>query len=252
MKKLALFASFLFVAGSANAQYPVGTLSVQPKVGFTAAALTNTPDLHIEGLANTLKKTPNVGTYVGVELEYQATPWLGLTAALSYKEQGCAWEDFDYTIDDREYDAISQMFPSYDLGYNHVNVRGYNYQIELGYLNLPLIANFYVWKGLALKAGVQVGLLTNAHFMESAKADTKVGDTKVYGNLDIRRNMRKDCNKLDIAIPVGLSYEFKRHIVLDARYDIGLLKLIKEEDPLAPEHNRVFQMSIGYKFKIKK
>ena len=53
----------------------------------------------------------------------------------------------------------------------------------------------------------------------------------------------EDMNKFDLSIPVGLSYEFNR-ITFDARYNIGLTKLIKGEDI----HNKVFVLTLGYKF----
>jgi hypothetical protein len=77
-----------------------------------------------------------------------------------------------------------------------------------------------------------------------------MGDTKIYTNVDTRTNIRKDCRKFDIAIPIGLSYEFKRHIVLDARYNIGLLTVNEEDDPDDPARNGVFQLTLGYKFKF--
>ena len=233
MKRLFMLAAIVLAAIAANAQYAPGTLSIQPKLGTSIATLSNAPDVQFDHHVGSIKSNPNSGAFVGVELEYQATRWLGLTAALNYTGQGCAWENYKFTEDG-------------------VKFEGYNNKLDLGYINLPVVANFYVWKGLALKTGVQFGFLTNAHVVSSLKSDVKMGDTKIYTNVDTRTNIRKDCRKFDIAIPIGLSYEFKRHIVLDARYNIGLLTVNDEDDPDEPARNGVFQLTLGYKFKLKK
>ena len=51
-------------------------------------------------------------------------------------------------------------------------------------------------------------------------------------------------NTFDFSIPVGFSYEFNR-ITVDARYNIGLTKLISGSDNAI--HNKVFAITLGYK-----
>ena len=46
-------------------------------------------------------------------------------------------------------------------------------------------------------------------------------------------------------IPVGVSYQFKEPIVIDARYQIGLTKLILGANS---SKNSVFTLTVGYKF----
>jgi hypothetical protein len=103
-------------------------------------------------------------------------------------------------------------------------------KVNYGYINIPILANYYVVKGLAIKAGIQPG------FMVSAKA--KQGDTSV--------NIKDNCKKFDFAIPVGVSYEIA-NVVIDARYNIGLTKTMKG-DGVEKTKNSVFQFTVGYKF----
>ena len=57
--------------------------------------------------------------------------------------------------------------------------------------------------------------------------------------------------KVDISIPIGLSYEFNNHLVLDARYNLGLTKVNKESYPGEKDSkNSVFCLSLGYKIKL--
>lgn len=101
---------------------------------------------------------------------------------------------------------------------------------RLDYLTFPLLANCYVMDGLAIKAGLQPSLLIDAT------------------NLD-NHNCMGDCNKFDLAIPVGASYEFQ-NIVFDIRYNIGLLKVYKKSFTDKNCHNSVFQITAGYKFML--
>ena len=55
------------------------------------------------------------------------------------------------------------------------------------------------------------------------------------------------CKKVDFSIPVGLSYEYQS-FVLDARYNIGLTKTVK--DAAEKTKNSVFQITVGYKFAL--
>ena len=53
-------------------------------------------------------------------------------------------------------------------------------------------------------------------------------------------------SKFDLSIPVGVSYEYK-NIVLDARYNWGLVKVVNVGDAF---YNRCFMLSLGYKFAL--
>ena len=56
----------------------------------------------------------------------------------------------------------------------------------------------------------------------------------------------EDVKSVDFSIPVGLSYEYA-NFQLDARYNWGVSKVIDDDD----EKNSVFQITLGYKFKLK-
>ena len=98
---------------------------------------------------------------------------------------------------------------------------------KLDYLNIPVTANFYVAGGLALKAGAQLGFLLYA---------------KQLG-IDIKDN----CRKLSVAIPVGISYEFG-NVVFDARYNFALTKVNKHKSVVNDGRSDLIQLTLGYKF----
>ena len=99
---------------------------------------------------------------------------------------------------------------------------------KLDYLNIPLTGNFYVAKGLALKTGVQFGFLMNA----------KIED----------QDIKDACEKLNLSIPIGVSYEFSNFVV-DFRYNLGLTKTNKNDNGKKVRSDLI-QITVGYKFAL--
>ena len=197
MKKIMMTVVLLAVMALANAQNEPGTMTIQPKGGFGLATLTNVPKAEMAG----------VGMFGG-ELEYALKERLSIAAGINFDMLG-------YGIEDTE--GIKDWHTS------------------LNYLAVPAVVNFYVWKGLALKAGLQPGFLLSAK--ESYKLNGDKHETTVTSSF----------NKFDLSIPIGISFEFSR-VVIDARYLLGLTKVNKEGDKTC--RNSVILITTGYKFKL--
>lgn len=195
MKKFVLAAIVMMVSMSSFAQREPGTITIQPRIGFSAADFNNTDDT-----------SARVGMVAGAEFEYYANNTVGIAAGLLYSQQGSE-------LDLKNSSEI---------------------KLKIDYINVPIIANFYIWKGLALKTGLQPGFKVNS------KISANRGDVKVEADMD-------DVNTFDIAVPIGISYDFG-NLVLDARYNIGLLKIF--DDSNFDSKNLTFQLAIGYKFKL--
>ena len=121
---------------------------------------------------------------------------------------------------------------------------GLRYTADIDYANIPIMANVYVLPGLALKAGVQPGFRLKAK-METDNGSYDIDEFyKLVGMLTPGEEPK--INKFDLAIPVGISYEYN-HVVLGARYNWGLLKV----ENIGPAYyNRVFEVTLGYKFEL--
>lgn len=145
-----------------------------------------------------------VGLIAGAEAEYQATSLLGISFGALYSMQG--------TTSDEE-------------------------KIKTEYVNVPILLNFYVAKGFALKAGIQPGFRTKGE-LEGNIAGNKI-------SVDAGQ-LFKD---VDFSIPVGLSYEVSS-FVLDARYNWGLTKVFDTSKLDVDTKNSVFQITLGYKFDL--
>lgn len=94
-------------------------------------------------------------------------------------------------------------------------------------INIPVLANFYVAKGFALKIGLQPGFVVSAD-----------------------KGVKDDCNTFNLALPVGLSYEFKNGITLDLRGAAAITKLNKNGNNVK-WYNDGGMLTIGYKFELK-
>ena len=198
MKRFLIVAAVILASATAFAQHEAGEFTVQPRIGFSAADFNNTEDTKAR-----------VGLIVGPEFEYYLTNKFSLAGGLNYSQQGAE-------IDSKQLDAT----------------------FKLDYLTVPIVANFYVLKGLALKAGIQPG------FNLSGKIEGEVGSVKVSDDLD-------HVKSFDMAIPVGLSYEFK-NFVLDARYTFGLTKIFEDKSSYhsLDSKNLTFQLTLGYKITL--
>ena len=180
-----------------NAQNEAGQISLKPMAGINAATLTDWDGTSMK-----------IGFVGGVEAEYGFSEKFSLSAGLLYSMQGTKMDV----------------------------VEGVDTKVNTSYLNIPVLANFYVWKGLAVKAGIQPGILLSAK--------TK---SEVEGN-SAEADLKDNCESLDISIPVGVSYEIS-NFVIDARYNLGLTNLAKGDGDGNPK-NSVFSLTVGYKFKL--
>lgn len=196
MKKMMMMLLMATVALTASAQNTLrdnGTFTLQPKVGIGIGMLS--------GEWKTLSGVDNksrIGLVVGLEGEYYAMEWLGIAAGINYAQQG------------------------YKMKGN-----GMEETYKLDYLNIPLTADFYVAKGLALKTGLQFGFLMNA------KVDSE--------------DVKDACKKFNLSIPIGISYEIS-DFVLDLRYNLGLTKTNKDDGNKL--RSDLLQITLGYKFAL--
>lgn len=118
---------------------------------------------------------------------------------------------------------------------------GMDIEFNIDYLNLPVMAKYYVSEGFSLEAGPQVG------FLLSAKAEG--GGV----SLDI-----KDLIKgVDFGLGFGLGYKMDNGLNFSGRYIVGVTNFVESNGSLLDQpietgdsknHNNVFQLSIGYFF----
>ena len=226
MKKLMMIAAMMVATVSASAQFEPGTFSIQPKVGINLAKVSNMAPIGAGDYK--LDRSLLGGAVLGAEAEYQIAKPFSVAAGLLFSMQGCQWQDDDFKLGDEKIEVKDT-------------------KIALNYLNLPGVANFYLFKGFAVKAGAQFGFLTSADMKAklSYSGDGRSATTK------FDEDVKDEFNKFDFSIPVGISYEFKIPICIDVRYNIGITKVNKDSEPGGKDnHNGSFSITIGYKIKL--
>ena len=175
---------------------------VKPMVGGTLSTLTG----------DTEGTKMRLGLVAGGEFGYMITEQFGATAGLLVSMQGSNYDDTNYTKD------VSST---------------------LTYLNVPLLANYYVFPGFAVKAGVQFGYQLSAKY--------KGSENELGTWVDYDRSTTDGLKKLDISIPLGLSYEFS-DFVIDARYNLGVYNI--NDVGNATVKNGVIMLTVGYKIPL--
>lgn len=155
------------------------------------------------------------GFVVGAFAENRMTDLFGVSAELLYSQQGTKT-------------SLSEDGVAVDL------------TAKFDYINIPILANLYVAKGLTLKAGIQPAFKINA------EAEMKA---KYQGQTESISSDMDNVNTFDFAIPVGLSYQFDFGLLIDARYNISATNVFKSEGgESVSARNSVIQVTAGWRF----
>lgn len=210
MKRIFLTVIAVLAIGSMNAQ----EIKYGVKAGLNISTFNgDVADFDVKSKA---------GFHIGALVEIKLTDKFSIQPELLYSMQGAKTE-FSFS------DEFSSASEKND--------------IKLGYLNIPIMAKYYVAPGFSVEAGPQIGFLLSAKNEYTAHyfIGEELSDS---GERDI-----KDATKsVDFGFNFGAGYDFTDNIFVQARYNLGLTSTsenaINEFDP----KNGVFQLSLGYKF----
>ena len=201
MKKFFTFIAAAFMAISASAQSEAGSFTLQPNVGFTYTTATGDNG---EGSKGAFALT------AGVEGMYMVNDQFGLALGLNYTGYNVSQESFKDDV----------IYSNY-------------------YFNIPVMANYYVAPGFALKAGFAM------NFLSTAKIDGYDEYEFALGRKTIAKTKVKDFYKSTFfSIPVGASYEFN-DFVFNLRYNFGISKV---SDLGEDGSFNALTFTVGYKF----
>ena len=110
-----------------------------------------------------------------------------------------------------------------------INDQGYEYDINLNYVNVPVMLQYMTGSGFRIQTGPQVGFLVHAQ----NEATGFEAEDKNYKNIDFSWSL-------------GAGYKFTSGFGIDARYNHGLTDV--HETITTDIHNRVFQVGVFYQF----
>lgn len=103
---------------------------------------------------------------------------------------------------------------------------------NLSYVNVPVMAKYYVSDKISLQAGPQIGFLVAA----KAKMDGESEDVK---------DQLKTTN---FGLNFGLGYSFTEKVAVDFRYNVGLTEIAVDGFEGGKMKLSGFSLALGYKF----
>ncbi|MBP1224741.1 porin family protein [Flavobacterium sp. 1355] len=198
MKKIMLTAAAVMAFAFSNAQ--------ETKFGVKGG-------LNIANLGGDVEDTSSkIGFHVGGFAEFKISDKFAIQPELLFSTQGAKteWSDEGVRVEEK---------------------------LNLSYLNIPVMAKFYVAEKFSLEAGPQIG------FLLSAKSKVEAGDFS--DEVDV-----KDAyESIDFGVNFGAGYDFTENLSAGVRYNLGLSNIAKTEDGEDFKmNNSVFSVSVGYKF----
>ena len=202
MKKITLSIVAVLAFGFANAQ----EVKFGAKAGLNVSTLT--------GDVN--DASSRVGFHVGGFAEIKLSDKFSVQPELLYSAQGAKFETSGAGFSEED-------------------------KFNLAYLNVPVMAKYYVAEKFSLEAGPQIG------FLLSAKNDFSYSDSgeSESGKVDIKDGFKS----IDFGVNFGAGYDFTENLSVGVRYNLGLSNIAeKVEGSDAKVKNSVFSLSVGYKF----
>jgi len=104
------------------------------------------------------------------------------------------------------------------------------------YINIPILAKYYIVDGFSVEAGPQIGFLV--------KSEAKIES----GNSSVKDDTKDDFKSTDFGLGFGLAYDLPVGIFVNARYNMGLSDIRNNTNSGDAIKNNVIQVGIGYKF----
>lgn len=154
--------------------------------------------------------------HVGVLAEFPLSEMFSLQGEVLYSGQGA---EFTYIND-------NPLSPNF-LGPEKA-------ELQLDYINVPVLAKVYLFKGFSLEAGPQFSFLLNDEI-----------DTNPDGNSgDSPTPFRRELKTFEVGAAGGATFQTEMGLFATARYTQGLTNIIDNVN----WQNAVFQLGIGYKF----
>lgn len=114
-----------------------------------------------------------------------------------------------------------------------ISDEGFDGAFKLDYVQIPLMARYYVAEGFSIEAGPQIGFLTSSEVeMEGVSVDAN-----------------DFMNGFDYGLNFGLGYRLTSGIFVQGRYNLGLANVLDSaEFGDEKAKNSVIQLSLGYMF----
>ena len=142
----------------------------------------------------------------------------------------------------------------YSMQGYHYKYNGQTSKLKLDYLNIPLYAKFYLYRGFHMFAGPQLGINVKA----------KAHDFVHYSNLPSvehstlipKEDVKGYMSPCDLSFSMGAGYTFDMGLIVSVNYNLGCTYIFKESEYTfggsnlfrGKDHNGVIQFNLGWYF----
>lgn len=227
MKRIAVLIVLVTSTLVSMAQNKPGTWSVVPHIGVSLSSLSGGSSLYEIGDNEAVEIKPHtlLGFIGGVDVMYQASDVVGVSAGLSFVQAGCKFKD--------------------GKGKNSVV---YNRNLRMNYVAMPILIHSYLLPRFSVKVGVEPTLLLGArsHEIQQSFEVDKEGKKSNFQEDEFTVDIKNGMHKFGLSIPVGVSYEYE-NVVLGALYHVGVFNVYKLGES---SRNSILEVSVGYKFNL--
>ncbi|WP_430613670.1 porin family protein [Flavobacterium sp. JP2137] len=214
--------------------------SLMAFAAFTSATYAQTPDIKIGAkagvnFANVTDGDMKTGFHVGGLVEIFINEKFSVQPELLYSTQGSKTSS-SYSVNMPSIPGFPSIGGNFDS----------KSELKLDYINVPIMAKYYVIEGLSVQAGPQIGFLIKGEMSGSGSSSSDI-IPGTSSSLEVDGNIKSQLNSVDFGLNFGVGYELPMGVFADARYNLGLNKVPKEKE-LGDYKNSVIQISVGYKF----
>ncbi len=127
------------------------------------------------------------------------------------------------------------LYSGHGMQYDGIQVRGLKNKLD--YINVPMMAKWYVTKNLSVLAGPQFGMLFDHEFQDDRNSFNYRSDD--YSTIYTR---------FEISYGGGLEWQFENRMSIYARYIEGVTKIDDGVSYLVATKNHTFQFGVAYRF----
>jgi hypothetical protein len=132
---------------------------------------------------------------------------------------------------------VEALYSGQGAEYDFRGTDGDKAELQLDYINVPVLAKLYLVKGLSIEVGPQFSFLVNDEFDYNPNSDG--------GDIDLEDNAAApDFKTFQVGAAGGLTFQTESGLFATARYVRDLTDIAKD----ANIQNSVFQLGVGFKF----
>lgn len=197
-------------------------------LGFITSALAQEKETNSKKITYGIKAGLNLSSqsgYFSNDTKSKLNYHVGFFAELRLSEKFAIQPELHYSVQGAEFDIESNLFGNFVISDTY------------RYINVPIMAKYFVTEKLSAEVGPQIGYLVSAErdFNLSSFSTDLTGGARV-----------------DFGVNFGLGYKLSKHLSVGARYNLGLTEVTGtptvQQKGSGKLKNSVFQASIGYSF----